>query len=80
MRGKGCANCNHQGYRGRLGIHEILAVDETMRLLISEGAGQPALKALAAEQGFADLRIDGLRKAVQHLTSVEEVLRVTMDD
>ena len=79
-RGRGCADCKQQGYRGRLGIHEVLAVDDSMRLLISEGASPSALKAYALEQGFTDLRIDGMRKAAVHLTSLEEVLRVTMDE
>ncbi|MFZ5874773.1 MAG: GspE/PulE family protein [Nitrospirota bacterium] len=76
-RAKGCTHCQHRGYRGRTAIHEILIIDETMRQMISEKVSQATLTDYAAQQGFVDMRIDGLKKMVAGLTTVEEVLRVS---
>ena len=72
----GCADCMGTGYRGRLGIYEMIPVDDEMRHLIVSGASVEEMKALARNQGHRFLRDDGLLKAWQGLTTVEEVLRV----
>ena len=73
----GCAQCQHTGYRGRVGIYELIPVDEAMQQAVVSGVGHQALRAMARERGYRFLREDGLLKAWQGVTSVEEVLRVT---
>ncbi len=73
----GCAHCQHTGYRGRVGIYELIPVDEVMHQAVVAGAGHQAMRAMARERGYRFLREDGLLKAWQGVTSVEEVLRVT---
>ncbi|WP_199747027.1 GspE/PulE family protein [Aerolutibacter ruishenii] len=73
----GCAQCQHTGYRGRVGIYELVPVDETMQQAVVSGASQQQLRAMARERGHRFLREDGLLKAWQGVTSVDEVLRVT---
>ncbi|MBI3597676.1 MAG: type II/IV secretion system protein [Nitrospirae bacterium] len=76
-RGKGCPACKGLGYKGRIAIHEILMVDETIRTLISEKAPTAAIRAHAVQSGFIDMRLDGIRKLIKGMTTLEEVLRVT---
>ena len=76
MEAVGCAHCLNTGYRGRLGIYELVPVSERMQHLIVSGASVNEMKALAREEGCRFLRDDGLLKAWQGLTTVEEVLRV----
>lgn len=73
----GCSQCQHTGYRGRVGIYELVPVDEQMQQAVVSGAGHAELKAMARARGCRFLREDGLLKAWQGLTSVDEVLRVT---
>jgi len=73
----GCAHCQHTGYRGRVGIYEVIPVDEELRQAVVDGAGHPQLLRMAKARGVRMLREDGLLKAWQGVTSVEEVLRVT---
>lgn len=73
----GCAQCQHTGYRGRLGIYELVGVGEGIRDLVLAKASLSDLQKKAREEGFRDLATDGLIKAWQGLTSVEEVHRVT---
>ena len=77
MEAVGCAHCMNTGYRGRLGIYELVPVSEAMQHLIVSGASVNEMKKLAREEGCRFLRDDGLLKAWQGLTTVEEVLRVT---
>jgi general secretion pathway protein E len=72
----GCPQCLNTGYRGRLGIYEMVPVSEAMQHLIVCGASVNDMKKLAREEGCRFLRDDGLLKAWQGLTTVEEVLRV----
>ncbi len=76
-RGAGCAACRGTGFRGRVGIYELLALDDRVRteLLGRRGAGE--LRRLAAEQGMRSLRDDGLRLVRAGKTTPEEVLRAT---
>ena len=78
--GKGCADCSFTGYRGRLGIYEIFLIDDQVRNLIFERVSSTELRIKARELGMRTLREDGLRKVVAGLTTLEEVLRVTMGD
>ena len=78
----GCPSCNGTGYQGRLGIYELLVIDETLSHLIHDGAGENALHAAARQPERANrrlhyLREDGWRWIAAGETSLEEVLRVT---
>jgi type IV pilus assembly protein PilB len=75
-RGVGCRSCRNTGYKGRLGLHELLTVGEEMRDAIVAQANVTQLRRLAIAAGMVELRIDGLRKAREGLTTVEEVFRV----
>ncbi len=78
--GKGCADCQFTGYRGRLGIYEIFQIDDQVRNLIFEQVSSTELRTKARELGMRTLREDGLRKVVAGMTTLAEVLRVTMGD
>jgi type II secretory ATPase GspE/PulE/Tfp pilus assembly ATPase PilB-like protein len=76
-RGVGCNTCKGTGHKGRIGLFETLLIDKEMKDLISKGASTTALKDSAVSQGMMLLREDGLKKAMEGLTSLEEVMRVT---
>ncbi len=76
-RAEGCFQCRNTGYKGRNGIYEIMAVDEEIRELTLNGASADQIKRAATKNGMRNLRYDGIRKAMQGMTSVEEVLRIT---
>ena len=78
-RPKGCAECNHSGYRGRTGIHELLLVDETVREAIHAEAGELSIERMIRAH-TPSIRSDGLDKVLAGITSLEEVLRVTRED
>jgi general secretion pathway protein E len=72
----GCPKCLNTGYRGRVGIYEMVGVSPDLRVMITSGASTAEMTAQARREGFRSLRDDGLLKAWQGLTTVEEVLRV----
>lgn len=76
---KGCQHCRGTGYQGRMGIHELLVLDDTLRRKILEGVDAAELHRLALSQGMLSLHDDGLRKVAQGLTSLDELLRATED-
>ena len=76
---EGCDYCQHTGYRGRLGIYELVPVSDELQNMIVSGANVSDLKRLAhREQGYRTLLQDGLVKASQGLTTAEEVMRLTL--
>jgi type IV pilus assembly protein PilB len=77
FRGKGCSVCKNTGFVGRIGIFEILALNETIRKMVEERNSADAIKKKAIELGMKTLREDGLEKAMSGLTTIEEILRVT---
>ena len=79
-RGKGCDICARTGYKGRVGIHEILEVNDVIRGLIIEKAHVAKIKDAARKNGMITLRESAIRKLFAGLTTVEEVLRVTSSD
>lgn len=79
-RAKGCAVCHETGYRGRLGIFELMIVDDAIRTLISQNIDAKRIKRAAIEGGMQTLRADGARKVVEGTTSIEEVLRATEEE
>jgi type IV pilus assembly protein PilB len=77
-KGEGCNTCNNKGYKGRVGLFEVLKVTEQMQDLILCGANANELRRLAVEQGMITLRRSGLRKVMSGTTTIEEVLRSTI--
>lgn len=75
--GTGCAVCADTGYRGRLGIFEMLEITEPIRELIADGRRASVIRERAIEQGMLALREDGLRSIFTGVTSIEEVIRYT---
>ena len=76
--GKGCAACNNTGYKGRVGLYEVMELSDDLRELILVGASALELKKKALEMGMITLRRSGLLKAAAGLTTMEEVLRETV--
>jgi type IV pilus assembly protein PilB len=75
----GCAQCHHSGYRGRIGVYECLEVTPEMQRLIERQASLPEMRGLALEQGMQTLRQSAVNKLIQGRTSVQEVMRLTVD-
>ncbi|MEN9306310.1 MAG: hypothetical protein RL173_242 [Fibrobacterota bacterium] len=78
--GKGCKNCSGSGYRGRLGIFELMAPDETVRSMVLARDSADTIKAYAKTKGMVTLRRDGLEKALQGLTTIEQVIAASQAD
>ena len=72
----GCSACANTGYRGRIGLYEVMPMTEEIERLTVERASADAIKAVAVQQGMMTLRDDGLEKVRMGLTSLEEVARV----
>ncbi|AZT82299.1 response regulator [Marinobacter sp. NP-4(2019)] len=73
--GKGCGKC-HKGYKGRVAIHEVLTMNETLRIAITEGASAMQIEHIAQEQGMEILLDDALKKLKDGLTTADEILRL----
>jgi type IV pilus assembly protein PilB len=78
-RGRGCAACSHTGLRGRTAIYEVMPVTREIRDLILDRTTPDEIRKVARDQGMRTLREAGLLKALRGVTSVEEVLRVTVE-
>ena len=78
-RGKGCKECNFSGYKGRVGIYEILEITSDIGELISKRVTTDQLKEAAEKQGMLTILEDGFIKAKQGVTTIEEVLRVSKE-
>ena len=76
--GTGCEKCSNTGFRGRLGFYELIRVQPALRTGISEGASTIELRKLLGDD-FVSMREDGIRKAIEGITTPEEVLRATQD-
>ena len=76
---KGCDQCNHRGYVGRSGVYEVITMEEDLRQMIHDGAGEQAMEKVA-RQTSPSLRQDGQRLILEGRTSLEEVLRVSRED
>jgi type IV pilus assembly protein PilB len=78
FKGKGCSTCNNTGYKGRIGLYEVMEVNDEIRELILIGASALELRKKAIEDGMITLRESGLRKIRDGLTTLEEVVRETV--
>ena len=75
MKGKGCANCNKNGYRGRQGIFELMLINSKIRELIFKNVSSTEIRKLAIELGMKTLYVDGIYKTLKGVTTLEEVYR-----
>ena len=78
MKGKGCDRCNNTGYKGRVGLYEVMEVTEELRELVLVGASGLELRRKAVDEGMITLRMSGLRKVKDGVTTIEEVVRETV--
>ena len=80
FKGRGCDNCNNTGYRGRVGLYELLSVNDEIKDLIIDGGSTELIRDAARRNGMVALREAGLERAFEGLTTVEEVIRETILD
>ena len=71
--------CKQTGYRGRLGLYELLTVDEALRTLVHQGGNEQEIRAQAVSRGMTLLREDGIAHVLAGETTLEEILRVTRE-
>jgi len=79
-KGKGCSACGDSGYKGRIALYEVMPLREEIKELVIKGATSIDLKKAAINSGMMTLRMSGLKKIKEGVTSIEEVLRVTFSD
>jgi type IV pilus assembly protein PilB len=80
FRGKGCSTCNNTGYKGRVALYEVMRFTEELKELVLQGASTAEVKMAAIKGGMSSLRMSGISKILDGVTTVEEVARVTMAD
>jgi type IV pilus assembly protein PilB len=80
MKGKGCNHCNKRGYRGRMGIFELMVMTTEIREMTFKGEAYQAVRRVARKQGMRTLFEDGIIKAIKGQTTLDEVLRITQHD
>jgi len=76
-KGEGCRVCSGSGFKGRLGIYEVLVINEEIRDLVIQTASADKIRRAAMDDGMLTLRQDGVKKALEGLTTIEEVMRAT---
>ncbi|HEX5108303.1 MAG TPA: type IV-A pilus assembly ATPase PilB, partial [Vicinamibacterales bacterium] len=77
-KGKGCDRCNNTGFKGRVGLYEVMEITEELRELILVGASALELRRKAVDEGMITLRGSGLRKVKEGVTTLDEVVRETV--
>lgn len=80
FKGRGCPACNNTGYKGRIALYEVMVIKDEIKQLVLEGAPTDEIKKTAIRLGMKTLRMSGLTKAVEGVTTLEEVLRVSFGD
>ena len=80
FKGTGCGNCRETGYRGRIGVHELLIINDQVKNVIMTNSDAQAIKQKAVVEGMKTLKMDGTDKALKGFTTAEEVLTVTYED
>jgi type IV pilus assembly protein PilB len=80
MKGAGCRTCNGSGYKGRVALYEVMRFSDTLKEMVLQGASTAELKLGAIKNGMMTLRMSGIRKISDGVTTPEEVMRVTMGD
>jgi type IV pilus assembly protein PilB len=77
---KGCPRCKGAGYRGRIGVHEVMVLNEEMKTLISRGAPAEPIRQAALANGMVPLYEDAMEKVLQGVTSLDEALATVRKD
>jgi type IV pilus assembly protein PilB len=80
MKGAGCPTCNNTGYKGRVALYEVMRFTDSLKEMVLQGASTAELKAAAIKAGMSTLRMSGIKKVIDGVTTPEEILRVTMAD
>jgi type IV pilus assembly protein PilB len=80
MKGAGCRVCNGTGYKGRVALYEVMRFNDTLKEMVLQGSSTAELKAAAIKGGMITLRMSGISKVLDGVTTTEEILRVTMAD
>jgi type IV pilus assembly protein PilB len=80
MKGAGCQTCNNTGYKGRVALYEVMRFSDDLKEMVLQGASAAELKVGAIKKGMSTLRMSGIRKVIEGITTPEEILRVTMAD
>ncbi len=80
FKGSGCATCGGSGYKGRIALYEVMPFTEGVKELVLNGASSAELKRAAVKDGMKTLRMSGITKVAEGVTTIEEVIRVTMAD
>jgi type IV pilus assembly protein PilB len=80
MKGLGCATCNNTGYKGRVALYEVMRFHDDLKEMVLQGASSAELKAAAIKRQMLTLRMSGITKVLEGITTPEEILRVTMAD
>ena len=80
MKGAGCRTCNGTGYKGRVALYEVMRFTDGLKEMVLQGSSTAELKAAAIKQGMITLRMAGIGKVLDGVTTTEEILRVTMSD
>ena len=80
MKGAGCQTCNNTGYKGRVALYEVMRFTDSLKEMVLQGASTAELKVAAIKGGMSTLRMSGIKKVMDGVTTPEEILRVTMAD
>lgn len=80
FKGSGCATCGGTGYKGRIALYEVMPFSEPVKELVLNGASSAEIKRAAVREGMKTLRMSGVTKVAEGVTTIEEILRVTMAD
>jgi len=80
LKGQGCNHCNYTGYKGRTVIYEIMEIDDELKTLISKRSTSLEIEKMARKKGLVSLRESGIQKALEGITSLDEVMRVTLSN
>ncbi len=80
FKGKGCPNCSDTGFKGRIALYEVMPIGEELKEFVLNGASTAEIKREAVRLGMKTMRQSGLTKLVEGMTTLEEILRVTMSD
>ena len=79
-KGAGCGKCNNTGYKGRVALYEVMPLWDQLKELVLQGASTAELKAMAIKCGLRTLRMSGISKCLEGVTTTEEIVRVTASD
>ena len=80
MKGRGCGTCNNTGYKGRVALYEVMPFTDPLKELVLQGASAAEIKTEMIRGGVQSLRMAGIAKILEGMTTPEEILRTTVDD